>query len=312
MTDQIIQRLDPEHSGLIRDCTWRVYGDRYAHAMFYDPEKLQEAMETKQLMSVGAINEEGILVGHMAMTNRGESSTPELGNTMVDPAARGDGLAWQIGAELIRWCQELGYEGFLHYPTTEHTIMQKQSVKKGFETGLMLSYIPGDNDLRQAATIVYEPVGVDATPQAIYVPRRYRDFVEEFASASGLNRKLLDSASQTPSSTRYEIMTSEQRAMGKVTVFRSGSDLVNVLQEMQQLSQPCLHLDFLMDDPSIDPAVEEASEHGFVFCGWLPGYQGVDVLRLQKWTELETNETPELANQEASRVLERIKAELGR
>ena len=68
----------------------------------------------------------------------------ELGNTVVDPAARGGGLAWKVGAELSSWCRELGYQGFLHYPTTDHHIMQRQSVKAGFETGLMLGYIPAE------------------------------------------------------------------------------------------------------------------------------------------------------------------------
>ena len=155
-------------------------------------------MQSGVIGSVGAVDDRGVVLGHMAMTVHEGASVVELGNTVVDPAARGEGLAWKVGAELSAWCRELGYQGFLHYPTTDHHIMQRQSVKAGFEIGLMLGYIPADthgkvsdrrSGLRQAATIVYEPYrpGADASG---FAPAAYLDILNELAALTGLKRDL--------------------------------------------------------------------------------------------------------------------------
>ena len=118
-----IRRLGPEDASAIVDCFRRVYGESYANELFYDPAELALAMRKGSVGSVGAIDTDGAVLGHMAMSVRPQASVVELGNTVVDPSARGGGLAWKVGAELSAWCRELGYQGFLHYPTTDHHIM---------------------------------------------------------------------------------------------------------------------------------------------------------------------------------------------
>ena len=309
MAEFEIQRLGKEHASLIVDCTRRVYGERYAHATFYDVSKLQQAMENGKLMSVGAITYEGRLVGHMAMTNRGDRSTPELGNTMVDPNARGDGLAWKVGAALIDWCKELGHRGFLHYPTTEHTTMQKRSVNKGFETGLMMSYIPGEEVPRQAATVVYEPLG-DANGKPLIVPECYQDLIRDLVTETGLRREITQALNGSERNERYEQSVWERRGLAKLTVFASGESFEAALAKLLELELPRYQIDFLLDDPRIDQAVRQAQLQGFVFCGWLPGYQSADVLRLQKWSAANCEMSPVLAGLRAQTLLQFIKNEL--
>ena len=137
-----IKRLTASDAEKIAQCVRGVYGQNYAHELFYDLPRLTVALETGDIMSVGALNDAGEVIAHMVMTHRGADSTPELGSTVVTSSARGGGIAWKVGAELISWCKELGFSGFLHYPTTEHHIMQRQSVNQGFVTGVMLGYIP--------------------------------------------------------------------------------------------------------------------------------------------------------------------------
>ena len=158
-----IERLGPSDAEGIVDCFRRVYGDSYANPVFQDAAALAALMSGESVNCVGALRSDRIVVGHMAMTLHPGASSAELGNTVVDPQVRGEGVAWKVGAELSKWCIELGYSGFLHYPTTAHHIMQRQSVVAGFETGLMLGYIPVETDgkvtvnaseLRQAATAV--------------------------------------------------------------------------------------------------------------------------------------------------------------
>jgi len=306
-----ISRLGPDSAAAVVDCFRRVYGDSYANELFYDVEGLAESMRRGRVGSVGAVNEDGLVLGHMAMTVHEGASVVELGNTVVDPSARGGGLAWKIGAELSTWCRELGYQGFLHYPTTDHHIMQRQSVRAGFETGLMLGYIPSDTDgkvsvrrsaLRQAATIVYEPYGPGAAFDG-YAPAEYLELLMELAAATQLKRGFRASEAPIEAAGRADIRAFARRGLHRLEVARIGETFLGALSRLRQVQAPCLQVDLPLADPSVGEAVRRSREAGFRFCGWLPGYGTGDVLRLQRVVESVTDLSPALENPGARRFL---------
>lgn len=306
-----ISRLEPVDAGQVVDCFRRVYGDSYANELFYDPDALGEAMATGRIGCVGAKDERGVVMAHMALSVRPGASVVEQGNTVVDPAARGQGLAWKVGAELSAWSQELGYRGFLHYPTTDHHIMQRQSVKAGYETGLMLGYIPAETDghvrdeaslLREAATIVYQPFrsGEKAT---CYLPSYCEGEITSFAKATGLPRVWRSGKGTSATESTATLSRMEKRGLHRLVVDRAGFDLDGRIGELESLQAPCRQIDFLMSDSGLEAAVAVAREAGYWFCGWLPGYRAADVLRMQKVAQDQTNMVPGLVNPVASSLL---------
>ena len=307
-----ITRLQPEHAAAVVDCFRRVYGDTYANPLFYEAAELAQALATKRLCSVGALTGDGRIVGHMAMSLTGPVDTPELGNTVVDPEARGSGIAWQIGAELTAWCRELGFVGFLHYPTTGHHIMQRQSVERGFETGLMLGYIPAethgkvgtaDKSSRHAATIVYEPLN-SGDARSSYLGGYGAELIRSFAESCQLRRSwLTPDRSPRDRSSAAEMTRLPSRGLARSTVRRVGRDVDSVLDDLEVTASPCLQIDFLMNDSGIEFGVEAARQRGFFLCGWLPDFRSGDVLRLQKPRIDTTNMTPDLVNDTARKLL---------
>ncbi len=310
-----IRRLQPEDAAAVVDCFRRVYGDSYANELFYQPERLAEGMRERRVGCVGALSEDGKVIGHMAMTVHPDARVVELGNTVVDPTARGQGLAWQIGAGLKDWCIELGYRGYLHYPTTDHHIMQRQSVKGGFEVGLMLGYIPAEThgqvtarhaEARQAATIVYEPLvetGSGGDPEAAYLPEHAAAFVRQFALATGLERRWRAPAAalRAPSQTRSAQFA--RRGLARLTVTRVGADFDRRLAAFDEPDFPCRQIDFAMGDPGIEAGVEMSRELGYWFCGWLPGFGPTDVFRMQQVDRSRTDLSPGLVNPVAQALL---------
>ncbi len=292
-------------------CFRRVYGDTYANELFYDARALAEAMASGRLGSVGALSERGEVLGHMAMTIHENASVVELGNTVVDPAARGEGLAWKVGAALSAWCRELGYQGFLHYPTTDHHIMQRQSVRAGFETGLMLGYIPAEtrgkvterhSGLRQAATIVYEPYSPGAAFEG-YAPAVYLELLEELAALTGLKRSLRISEAPIRAGGRERFQVFRRRGLHRLEVTLVGETFVEALHGLLEPDAACLQIDLPLADPAVGEAVRLSREAGFRFCGWMPGFRSGDVLRLQKVAEPLTVLEPVLENAGARRLL---------
>ncbi len=308
-----IRRLQPEDAAAIVSCFRRVYGDSYANELFYDVAALTEALQEGRVGCVGAIDADGTVLGHMAMTVHPEASVIELGNTVVDPAARGGGLAWKVGAELSIWSRELGYQGFLHYPTTDHHIMQRQSVKAGFETGLMLGYIPaethgqvGEDEAalrkRQAATIVYEPYAPGAAFEG-YLPDDYAELLQAMVLPTELPRSWQAPASAVPSVARFELRSHLKRGLSRLSVAVAGETLAEGLDALDASQAPCQQIDFRLGDSAVGSGVRAARARGFRFCGWLPGFRAGDVLRLQRLRDLDTDLAPKLENPTARRLL---------
>ena len=157
-TDVSIRRLTLEDAAAVVDCFRRVYGDSYANELFYDSTRLAErhGRWPGWQRRGGKQRRRGAWPhGHDRAQLVRTWSSSAIRWWILRPGVAG--LAWQVGAELSSWCRELGYQGFLHYPTTDHHIMQRQSVKAGFETGLMLGYIPAET---------HGKVGADAAAQA--------------------------------------------------------------------------------------------------------------------------------------------------
>ena len=309
-----IRRLAAADAAAIVDCFRRVYGDSYANVLFHDAEKLAEAMRTGRVGSVGAVDADGRVAGHMAMTVHPDASVVELGNTVVDPAARGGGLAWKIGAELSSWCRALGYQGFLHYPTTDHHIMQRQSVKAGFETGLMLGYIPAETHgqvgaaggplrKRQAATIVYEPYTEGAGFEG-FLPDEYAELLQQLVAPTGLPRTWQPAASTTSTAGEQALSRQQKRGLSRLVVRSVGRNLDEGLDALEASAAPCQQIDFSLADGAIGHGVRAARARGFRFCGWLPGFRAGDVLRLQRLQETATEMNPGLENPVAQQLLQ--------
>ncbi|MEQ8857603.1 MAG: GNAT family N-acetyltransferase [Pseudomonadales bacterium] len=307
-----IRRLDAGHAAAIVACFTRVYGDSYANGLFYDASALATEIGSGRLSSVGALTPEGRILGHMAMVCHPDAQVAELGNTVVDPTARGGGLAWRIGRALSDWCAERGFPAYLHYPTTAHHIMQRQSVKEGFETGLMLGYVPAETDgqtgpnrqrLRGACTIVFNPLGDCPTP-SVYLPARYADLLRNLARPPCLNRTWLTAPSRPLPSTTASVLTSQpRRGLARLEIRSAGADLDTTLADLRARPLPCLQVDLSLADPGIDAAVEIAHSAGFGFCGWLPGYRASDVLRLQRVDPEVTDLLPAVVNPTARELL---------
>lgn len=314
MTDTVIRKLAPADAEQIVACFSRVYQGTYANRLFDNAAALALELSEDRLTSVGAVTSDGRVLAHMAMTQNHRGGTPELGNTVVDPEARGGGIAWQVGEALIRLCAEAGHEGFLHYPTTAHDIMQKQSLKDGFETGLMLGYIPPETDaqtrgkhsgLRQAATVVYRPIK-DARAQQCYAPGQHRSTLEHLAGDNGMNRQWLEPGATGAEMCSFTSQQFHERGLNRLTVQQIGRDFPDILKTFEGENSPCQQLDLPMTDPGIESAVTASEASGWNFCAWLPGFHIGDVLRLQRVDKSKTDMQPRLVGSTAIKLLENL------
>lgn len=315
-----ISRLAPEQAHLIVECFRRVYGDAYGDEDFSDPDVLARRMRQGKLYSVGVIGEDQRLVAHMGMTRIPGATVAELGNSVAVREARGQGLIWKLGAELVAWSVEFGDHGFVDYPTTAHDVMQRQSARTGGETGLMFGYIPSDGDgslgdsvsaLRLATTIAYHHFP-SATPKQLeqFVPKDFGELVQHIAGQSGLERSWVDPATSVGHATTSSVIVRmKRRGVDRLSVSEAGADIAERIAELDDGDAPCRQIDFAMSDPGIGVGVTAAQKSGYSFCGWLPGFLNGDALRLQWVDEGRTDTNPVVVNPVAKRLLKLAQAE---
>jgi len=301
-------------------CFERCYGETYPNESFYDAQIISDRVARGALKSVVAVAGDGTVVGHTGLTVRDPAaSVTEAGNTVVDPQWRGEGILARMGSALADLCRQSGFVGYVHYPTTAHTVMQKRSVGNGgTETGVMLGYVPAETDYRQfdrrpgriAATIVYQPFA-PAPPLRIYVPDRYAMLLGRLYGQLGLRRERLSSTallSPTSVAARTHL---QRRGLTHIHVEQVGADLGTVVRQMLDANDgEVAHVDLPLDEPGVDRAVSELAQLGFTYCGLLPGFGRSDVLRLQRLRDQPPAVfDPELANPDARSLLAFINAE---
>lgn len=312
-----IRRLLPPDAEALAACFERCYGRTYANPLFYDARALRTLIEAGELRGVVAVQGARV-VGHTGLTVRHPSARAiEAGNTVVDPDFRGGGLLGRLGGALADLCRQLGYVGYVHYPTTAHTIMQTRSVGGGgVETGIMLAYIPADTEYtaierragRLAATVVYQPFS-RARAREVFVPRRYRWLDALYASAR-LERTLLTDT-QTPSG-RSHLVTrwNERRGLLHVDCVRAGADVDTEIEAARARHAPAVvHVDVGLDVACIDAVVDQLCRLGFFYCALLPEFGSSDVLRLQWLADPDAGLRADLANDGARALLARMAAE---
>ena len=313
-----VRRLVPADAGSLSACFERCYGDSYPSAIFYDVDALAERIDSGLLRSVVAIHDDHV-IGHTGYSLRHpEALAAEAGNTVVDPAFRGQGVLGKMGAALRVLGIDEGFVGYNHYPTTAHAIMQTRSVQgDGVETGVMLAYIPAETNYRNledrpagrlAATIVYQPLQV-APARSLFLPRAYADLI----STHVLPREWL-----TPhpgaGAPQLDATIDARRGLLHINVQQTGRGLAAAVERaLTEMPAVIAHLDLPMDDPGIEDAADSVRPFGFFFCGWLPEFTHCDVLRMQRIDKpTDQDFEPTLVNQDARKLLAHMRRETGR
>ncbi len=305
----------------LSDCIRRCYGSAYANRLMYEPTVLAEQLSSRAYRGVVAVRGTDI-VGHIGYNFPTPSATVvEAGTTVVDPAYRGAGLLGRLAQALRDDIIADRAVGFLHYPTTAHTVMQKASLRSGGrETGIMLAYLPpeardlaigGSGEDRLAVTVVYQPLS-EAPAQAFYLPDLYGGLITDFAKHLQLCRTSAGGHSNPTGATRLRQVTDQHSRRDRFMVDRIGDDFSErITLAIEGSDAGVSHVDLSMDQPEVHHAVEQLRKLGFAFCAWLPGWNESDVLRLQFLKGLTTGELyPNLHSPVAGQLAALIRSEL--
>jgi hypothetical protein len=320
-----VRVLEPEDVTGLAACLRRCYGDGYPKRVLYDDRATARLVARGELRGVVALRD-GHLVGHIGFTapNR-YASVVEAGTTIVDPEVRGAGVMQALSAELFRMLRRDDVDGFVHFPTTAHQVMQRASVRSGgVETGILLAYIPAstrDAALgsatagRVAVTVVHQQIASETPSRPCIVPERYAAVIESMVARSPLVRAVVVDHLAARGDTVLSSSMDRVRRLGRVRIEHVGEDvgdaLAHAIAVLVDDAVELIHVDIPLDGPGVDATVDALRRRAFVFGAWLPGWDRGDVLRMQRLAELSQAERrPDLASAEARALLQLIDDEL--
>lgn len=321
----IVRALIADDATDLASCVVDCYGTTYPKRELYDVERLAESIRNGTYSGVVAVDRtDSSLVGHIGWVRHAPTAvTVEAGTTMVRPAYRGRGLLKGLATALHDQLMQCGFSGYVHFPTTAHTVMQRASVLLGgAETGLLLGYLPasldvagfaGPRDGRLAVTVAYQPLG-DAPPAEIGAATESdAAWLTDVARKLGL-RRTVTVRKDEPTSVASQLATSytASRDLLSVTVERIGRDLADSVNlAAQERPSLLVHVDLDAADAATPRAFRELASKGFVFGAWLPGWFGSDAMRVQRIRNLDlVDRQPELFTPEANALLTRITDQL--
>jgi hypothetical protein len=120
----LIRRLLGEDAVGVADCLRQVYGGSYVHPELYDPAEIIRRNESRELVSVVAVDGSNRVVGHYALERAADGVIAEAGVAVVVPEVRHHRLMERMRELLEQEAMRLDLIGLFGHAVTNHTFTQ--------------------------------------------------------------------------------------------------------------------------------------------------------------------------------------------
>lgn len=294
-----VRALASEEALEVSRCAYRAYGYTYIEYIYY-PERLWELNEDGHLRSLVAVDGDGRLVGHVALSlSDPEVVIAEMVAAFVNPSCRGQGLLGKLTVAGMEEAEKMGLQFLFVHAVTSHPASQKGAVRSGFvPTGLLLAALFADLEFKsltgrvgqkESALLMVKSLK-GRSPFDVWVPSRYAGLVRSFAGELGREINISEDLVPLPQASggegnRYNRV--EEFNIAEVRIVSFGEDVFGELRHRlrsyirDKVDVIYLYLD--MECQEAGTFAERCLDLGFFFCGYMPGEMaGRDALILQK------------------------------
>jgi len=299
MPDARIDRPEQGDAPAIARCFTEVYGEHYVHAEVFCPDRYWAKVESGEVIPVVARDDDGAVIGHLALEREPGSLVAERGEAVVLPAYRGHHLLEQMTARLSAEAPRCGLQGIYAEPLTIHTFSQRNDERAGMPVCAVLlgvnpeSFRPKDiacptAGQRQSYLRTFRFV---QPPDArkIEAPAPYRDVLLDIYARLGVPVSVAGASGPASSQSRMSAKVND-RGYATIRFEQIGPDcasaLEQMLRDMRGAGARSVQLAAPVCDPGVPHLTHAARELGFFFCGLAPAFaDGDDLFLLQRLDE---------------------------
>lgn len=296
-----VRLMKPAEAAEVARCIYRAYGYSYFYEQVYYPDRIVELNKSGRLISAVAVTDDGNVAGHAAILYRDlEAEGAEIGQAVVTPEFRGQGLLTQLAGFLIQEGRSRGLSGLFLGAVTSHTFSQRVGMAQGFRhCGFLLGYAPSDAEFKGIAEEIPQRETFELEYQylekpsrlTLYPPPKHDLFVERLFKNLGVSPQIAVPESFRPGFSESDISVKSSATVlipagyAAIQIQRYGAKVVAEVGSL--LKRLCLNqievitLYVSLRDPLTYHFVPEFEKMGFMVTGILPGTACGEALILQ-------------------------------
>ncbi len=291
-----IRRMSPGDAAAISRLAYFAYRYTYIREELYDPEQVMLRNADGRMTSYVIVNENnGEIIGHMALFPDELSDTPELAAGFVHPHSRGSGSFNTLTELMVQDAQAAGRQGVCGMGVTSHFYSQLAAIRMGMmESALFVSRLQplAFTDIREQAlsreSLIYFVRLFDRNPRLPYcAPHRHREMIEKIVLNASLTVTFNDAPEEAPLPEQGEIETRTDiiQKTGHMIIRRWGGDSLAQIRKILRRwcldRQETIYLYLPLTRSATALFCPDIEEMGFFFAGIIPGIGGADLLVLQ-------------------------------
>jgi hypothetical protein len=279
----------------IARCFLEVYGHHYIHSDVFSPRRYWERVESGELIPVIARDEQGEVIGHLALERESGAVVAERGEAVVLPAYRGHHLLERMTERLSEEASKQGLVGIYADPLTIHTFSQRNDERAGMPVCAVLlganpeSFRPKDiacptagqrQSYLRTFRFVQQPLA-----RTIYAPAIYQEMLLKIYANLGVTVSVAGASAIVVKESRTGIKVND-RGYGVINFEQIGPnaaiELSQALRDVRALNASSVQLSAPVNDPGLPRLTDAARGLGFFFCGLGPAFlDGADSFLLQ-------------------------------
>lgn len=300
-----VKRVEPADAEDIAKLIYRTYEYRYGKDDMYYPKRIEETMRSKRKLGVITRNTENQAVGYFAVLKKDDSNIAEVGEAVVSPDYRRQGIMSKMMQHLIHAAREQKLGALFGKAVTNHPVSQKVNHKYGFiSTGLMLAesknvFFKGfDEQYPQPVSTMIDFLPLQPpAKREVHLPQKYADIIlETYAKLSIPAVPVQTTSGKMAKRSDIELRVNYSAFTSLIIIHKYGPDFHDVLSEMlhslkEQEDLNAIYIDLPLENTATPEQFETIADMGFIYCGLIPIFhQETDFVRLQKiFTDLDFN-----------------------
>jgi hypothetical protein len=297
--EYVVDLPQKSDAAAIARCFLEVYGHHYVHAEVFSTHRYWNKVESGELVPAVARDDQGEVIGHVALEREPGARVAERGQAVVLSAYRGHHLLERMTERLSGEASKHGLHGIYAEPLTIHTFSQRNDERAGMPVCAVLlganpeSFRPKGVPCptagqRQSYLRTFRFVQPPAA-RTIHAPAPYREMLLKIYASLGVTVSEAAPAGADASGSRTGIKVND-RGYGVIHFEQIGPEaaveLGQALRDVRALGASAVQLSALVGDPGLPLLTDAARSLGFFFCGLGPAFaDGADTFLLQSLSE---------------------------
>lgn len=282
-----IVRADGSHAAGIISLMYKTYRYSYAKSMFYYEDKLREALDNGDIVSLVAINKSGDVVGHNSALYESKKLA-EMGMFMVDPIYRLNRTLLLLMKRSLKlyFGEEFKDTSFYTKCITTHVLSQRAAVMSGFvPTALKISIYPRasfigiDVKRKKRESLVYYAMSKGTQDAILYIPKPHRDMCNKMFQRLKSNHSYSDMVTKRIECESIELTSDRKTGYVSIGVKGIGQDFFKQMPRLYRNAMRMGAVTLACEVSLLEPLPADFDQRmmslGYIFSGLVPSVDGI-------------------------------------